>query len=85
MGKDSLGGITMSKAEEINTTNRELAERLRPMVREAKSELEAVGEELLEAQARRDAALDHYKRLSDRLDQAEVDAKRTPLMPSTTY
>jgi hypothetical protein len=74
-----------SKAEQINQANAQLADRLRPMVREAKAELEAVGEELLEAQARRDAALDHFKRLSDHLDQAEVDAKRTPLMPSTTY
>jgi hypothetical protein len=73
----------MGKAEEMNAANAALADRLRTMVEEAAQELEAAGRDLLEVQARRDAALDNYKRLSDRLAQAEADAKRVPLMPST--
>jgi hypothetical protein len=78
-GKHTTRGGIMGKAEQMNAANAALADRLRPMVREAKEELEAAGAALLEAQARRDAALDNYRKLSARLYEAETNAHKTPL------
>jgi flagellar motility protein MotE (MotC chaperone) len=73
-----------SRAAEINEVNARLADRLRRELDEARERLEAADGVLAEAQAERDSALDDVRRISQRLNQAEADAKRVPLYAHST-